>query len=215
MYGRILAVLLVMSAFATACGGSTSPSGPSEVRVDTPGTATITVSGTVRDASTNGALAGADVRVTDGPDATRSATTDASGNYALTGLRVGRFTVRFSREGFEVVERPLNVLADTRVDVHLRAGGSCAAPQPPTGFRATVAGTRVSFVWTAAAGATQYVLVVGSAPGSSNTLSVNTTQTTYTWRGAPIGTHYARVFARSDCVHDSVSTEITFTTTGG
>ena len=211
---RGLAVLLPVYVFATACGGATTPASPSQVQLPTPATVTIGVSGSVRNASNNGALAGADVQVTSGPDASRSTTTDASGNYALTGLKVGLFTVRFSRPGFEIIERPLNVASDARLDVVLRPGPSCVATQPPVNFRATVAGTRVTFTWDPVASATNYLIVVGTSPGSSNVMSANTTLTTHTWRGAPIGTQYSRVFARSDCPHDAPSAEITFTVVG-
>jgi hypothetical protein len=206
---RAFAVLVPVYVFATSCGGSTTPSGPTQL--DTPVSVTITLSGTVRNAGTASGLPGAEVRITTGPDASRTATTDASGNYTLPGLRVGIFTARFSREGFEIVDRPLNVNADTRVDVQLRPGLPCIAPQPPTGFRTTVVDTRVTFSWVAGVGATSYLLVVGTEAGSSNTLSINTTQTTYQWRGAPRGTYFSRVFARNDCTHDAPSNEVTFT----
>jgi Carboxypeptidase regulatory-like domain len=181
------------------------------VQLETPVSVSITLSGTVRDAGTTAGLPGAEVRITTGPDASRTATTDASGNYTLPGLKVGIFTTRFSREGFEIIERPLNVNQDTRLDVSLRRGLPCVAPQPPTALRAAVVDTRVTFTWAPGAGATSYLLVVGTSQGSSNTLSINTTQATYQWRGAPAGTYFARVFARNDCTHDTVSNEVTFT----
>ena len=211
---RGLAVLLPVYVFATACGGATTPASPSQVQLPTPATVTIAVSGSVRNSSNNAGLSGADVQVTTGPDASRSTTTDASGNYSLAGLKVGLFTVRFSRQGFEILERPLNVASDTRLDVVLRPGASCIATQPPTNFRAVVAGTRVTFTWDPVANATNYLIVVGTSPGSSNVMSTNITLTTHTWRGAPIGTLYSRVFARNDCPHDAASPEITFTVVG-
>jgi len=171
----------------------------------------IRLTGSVRDAGNGAGIAGVDVQIAGGPDLTKATTTDAAGNYSMTGLRVGVFPVRFSRPGFETVERQLNALQDARLDVQLRQGGSCMAPPAPTNFRATVSGTRVTFSWTAAPSATNYLLVAGSSPGGSNTLSFLTNLTSYQWRGAAKGTQYARVFARTDCTHDTPSPEITFT----
>lgn len=209
MRAQAFAVLVPVYVFATSCGGATTPSAPTQL--DTPVSVTITLAGTVRDAGTAAGLPGAEVRIINGPDASRSVTTDASGNYTLSGLRVGIFTARFAHEGFEVVERPLNVNQDTRLDVQLRRGLPCIAPQPPTAFRAAVVDTRVTFTWVAGTGATNYLLVVGTSSGNSNTLSINTSQTSYQWRGAPAGTYFARVFARNDCTHDAPTSEITFT----
>jgi hypothetical protein len=196
---------------AAACGGSTAPAAPSAIQLS-PVSASITVSGSVRDAQSNAGIGGAEVQVASGPDLGKSTTTDASGNYSLTGAKVGFFTVRFTHGGFEIVERSLSVLQDTRLDVQLRRGASCKAPPAPTNLRATVSGTRVSFSWNAAPSATTYLLVVGSSPGGSDALSFATNLTSYQWRGSGIkGTHYARVFARTDCTHDTPSSEVTFT----
>ena len=204
------AAVLTVYGFATGCGGTTAPTEPTPVQVVTPSSATITVSGSVRNATSSAPVSGATVQVASGPDLTRSATTDASGNYSLTGLRVGIFSLRFRHDAFEVVERTVNALQDTRVDVQLRQGSACMAPPAVTGLRATVAGSRVSFSWNPASGATSYLIVIGTAPGSSNTLSATTQLTTFQWRGATNGTYYSRVFSRGDCPHDSVSSEITF-----
>lgn len=195
--------------FASACGGSTTPTAPT-VELQ-PSSVTIRLSGSVRDAGNGAGIAGVDVQIAGGPDLTKATTTDAAGNYSMIGLRVGVFPVRFSRPGFETVERQLNALQDARLDVQLRQGGSCMAPPAATNLRATVSGTRVTFSWSAAPSATNYLLVAGTAPGSSNTLSFLTNLTKYEWRGAARGTQYARVFSRTDCVHDTPSSEITFT----
>jgi hypothetical protein len=176
-----------------------------------PSSVTIRLSGSVRDAGNGTGIPGVDVQIAGGPDLTKAATTDAAGNYTMTGLRVGVYPVRFSRPGFETVERQLNALQDARLDVQLRQGGSCMAPPAPTNLRAAVSGSRVTFTWTAAPSASNYLLVAGTAPGASNTLSFLTERTTYRWTGAARGTQYARVFAKTDCVHDTPSSEITFT----
>jgi hypothetical protein len=205
------AVFFPVCVLAASCGGSTNPTGPTPIDILTPAGVSITVTGSVRDAQTNAALSGVQVQVASGPDLTRSTATDGSGSYSLTGVKVGIFMLRFTRPGFEIVERSVNANQDVRLDVQLRSGASCIAPPAPSNFRAVVAGTRVTFSWNAAPSATNYLLVAGTSPGSSNTLSFNTTLTSYQWRGAAKGTQFARVFARTDCTHDTPSSEVTFT----
>jgi hypothetical protein len=205
------AVFFTVCVLAASCGESKTPTGPSAVQLVTPASASITVSGAVRDSQTNAALPGVQVQIASGPDLTRSTTTDAAGNYSLTGVKVGIFILRFTSPGFEIVERSVNANQDARLDVQLRSGASCIAPPAPTNFRAVVAGTRVTFSWNAAPSATSYLIVAGTSPGSSNTLSFSTTQTSYQWRSAAKGTQFARVFARNDCAHDTPSNEVTFT----
>jgi hypothetical protein len=197
---------------AVACGGSTSPTGPSAVQVATPQTASITLSGSVRDASNNAPLPGTDVQIASGPDASKSTATDAAGNYTLTGLRLGVFTVRVTRAGYEIAERTLSASGDVRLDLQLRPGPSCRALPPPTGLRASVQTSRVTFSWNAVEGRYDYILGFGPTPGSTETLLRSTTDTSYLWRSPRPGTYYARVGTRSgDCTHTDWSNEITFT----
>src|SRR5919106_1195175 len=93
------AVLFPLCVVAAACGGSTTPSGPSNIQ--SPAAVTFNLNGTVRDGQDNAALSGVMVQVASGPDVEKFVMTDASGNYSLTGLRVGAFVVRFTRAGFE------------------------------------------------------------------------------------------------------------------
>src|SRR4030095_1127865 len=59
-------------------------------------------------------------------------------------------------------------------------------PQPtacvPTNLHVvSIQGTVVTLGWNGVSGATEYMVLVGSAPGSSDQLSTNTTNTSYTW----------------------------------
>jgi hypothetical protein len=63
--------------------------------------------------------------------------------------------------------------------------------------------------WSASNGATQYEVMVGTTPSSSNTLLTNTGQNSYAFT-APTGTHYARVQAKNACGGSAASNEITF-----
>ena len=60
---------------------------------------TYTVTGTVK-SSAGVALNGANVRVSDGPNAGQSAFTNSSGSYAISGLSLAGFTVIASQPGF-------------------------------------------------------------------------------------------------------------------
>jgi fibronectin type III domain protein len=89
---------------------------------------------------------------------------------------------------------------------------SCTAPSAPANLAVTsVIGTTVSLSWSPVSGATQYVVLVGTSPSSSNTLSTNTTNANYQWGGVPQGRHYARIQAMNSCGTSSSSNEVSFT----
>jgi hypothetical protein len=56
------------------------------------------------------------------------------------------------------------------------------------------------------------LILVGTTPSSSNSLSTNTTQTTYTWTISP-GTYYARVQSKNGSTTSGSSNEVSFTVT--
>jgi hypothetical protein len=74
----------------------------------------------------------------------------------------------------------------------------------------SIQGTVVTLGWNGVSGATEYMVLVGSAPGSSDQLSTNTTNTSYTWT-ARGGHQYARVQAKCNGQFGSSSNEIEFT----
>ena len=85
-----------------------------------------------------------------------------------------------------------------------------SAPSAPGNLTvASVTGTVVTLSWSAASGAAEYLILVGTSPSSSNTLSTNTTQTTYTWTVSP-GTYYARVQAKIGTATSGSSNEVSF-----
>jgi hypothetical protein len=93
--------------------------------------------------------------------------------------------------------------------------GSCGRPGAPTGLSADVIGSRVTLTWSASSGASEYLVLIGSTPSSSNVLFTNTTQLTYAWNGGSPGTYYARIQARNSCGNESGSSnEVAFTTVG-
>lgn len=135
---RLLAV--VTSVSASACGSSggggtpTTPTPP-------PTPATYTLSGTVSE-SGGGRIQGATVRIGDGTNSGRSATTDANGQYSLTGLQSSSFTASASADGYASRGQGINLTANRTAD-----------------FALTRLGPRTSF------GAGQYLVGTDILPG--------------------------------------------------
>jgi len=92
-------------------------------------------------------------------------------------------------------------------------------PQPPpascvpANLRWSIQGTVVTLQWNSVNGATEYLVLVGSAPSSSDRVSTNTTNTSYTWTASP-GRQYARVQAKCGGSFGSSSNEVEFTVAG-
>jgi hypothetical protein len=89
---------------------------------------------------------------------------------------------------------------------------SCV-PTAPGNLRASSKGTVVTLEWDASPGAIEYVVLVGTTPSSSDVLSTNTTQTTYT-ATMKNGYLFARVQARGSCGWSGSSNEVGFTVGG-
>ena len=87
--------------------------------------------------------------------------------------------------------------------------GSCV----PANLRWGMVGTVVTLQWDAVSGATEYQVLVGSAPSSSDRLSTNTTNSSYTWTASP-GRQYARVQAKCGGAFGGSSNEVDFTVPG-
>jgi hypothetical protein len=76
---------------------------------------------------------------------------------------------------------------------------------------ATSNGGTATLAWSAASGATQYIVLVGTSSGSSDTLLTNTSQTHYSWGGLRDGTYYARIEGQNSCGGGRPSSEAAFT----
>jgi hypothetical protein len=87
--------------------------------------------------------------------------------------------------------------------------GSCV----PANLRVGMVGTVVTLEWNAVSGATEYLVLVGSTPSSSDRLSTNTTNSSYTWTASP-GRQYARVQAKCAGSWGASSNEVEFTVPG-
>jgi hypothetical protein len=77
----------------------------------------------------------------------------------------------------------------------------------------SIQGTSVTLQWNAVSGASEYLVLVGSAPSSSDQLSTNTTNSNYTWT-AKTGRQYARVQAKCNGSFGSSSNEVEYTVGG-
>jgi hypothetical protein len=129
--GRVAGPLARLAKYAWAislfaCGGdSTGPTGGAAL------------AGTVRQAATSAAVAGAEVRVLQ-----RLVTTDAQGRFEVLGLPVGDLVVTVSADGFDADERTVSVragrnahdvsmLTQTYFQFRLPASASAAAASSP------------------------------------------------------------------------------------
>jgi hypothetical protein len=93
--------------------------------------AAFTVSGVVDDGTTgpSGRIAGATVAVTDGANKGKSATTDANGQYVMTGLAAGNMTMTASAADYGSVDKPVTISGNLTLDFSLTR--SAAPPSNP------------------------------------------------------------------------------------
>jgi hypothetical protein len=120
MLRRIALFLSVFSAIVlvAGCGGSSpSPAAPSSPS-NSPA-ATYTLTGQVSNSLTAAPVAGAVVSIADSANAKKSATTDSSGAFTMTGLQVAGFTINVSATGFIPTSKGVNLTGNTSTSVQL------------------------------------------------------------------------------------------------
>jgi hypothetical protein len=88
------------------------------------------------------------------------------------------------------------------------AAPGCNQPTAPSPFTYSQSGPFVTLVWAPSAGATDYVIEVGSASGLSNILVTSVGAGTTLSTFAPPGVYYARMRGRSVCGLGAASNEI-------
>ena len=76
---------------------------------------------------------------------------------------------------------------------------SCAVPGAPDNLSADMTGNTVNLSWSAVGDASDYVVLVGWTPGSSETALTNTSETHHSNRQSPAG-HPLRARARAQLV---------------
>jgi len=134
------AIAALSLACTVACGSTaTSPSQPTATApavTPTPAQGAFTVSGIVREIAPNERpLQGARVDIVSGPDAGRSATSDASGFYQLTGVSAGTVSTVTTLAGFDPYRAGFSVTGNAQSDGWL-------APVPPTDANGATATAR-------------------------------------------------------------------------
>ena len=122
-----LAVLALLPLLAVACGDDNKPP-----VTPTPTTFTLTVA--VRAEVGQQPVSGALVRIVDGANAGRNATSDQSGNAVIAGLSTGSFNIEVTAAGFGQLAQPVSLSANETVTVAMKL-----TPNPPPVIAAIVA----------------------------------------------------------------------------
>ncbi|HVT46290.1 MAG TPA: choice-of-anchor D domain-containing protein [Vicinamibacterales bacterium] len=100
--------------------------------------AAFSISGVVNDGTTgpSGRIAGATVSVTDGANNGKSATTDANGQYVMTGLAAGTMTITASAADYSSVDKSVTLSGNLALDFSLTRNGAPPSnpgtPAPPS-----------------------------------------------------------------------------------
>jgi outer membrane receptor protein involved in Fe transport len=138
-----------IKAFRLACAGATMLASAAAIAPAYAQTTTASVRGTVRDAA-GAPVAGATVvAVSTGTNQTLRATTDASGNYALTGLRPTTYTVTVTGTDGAVFEEVVTVgigqslTLDADLAAATPAGTDVPSDATPEGGEIVISGTRL------------------------------------------------------------------------
>lgn len=87
---------------------------------------------------------------------------------------------------------------------------SCAVPGVPDDLSVEVIGASISLSWSAVSDATDYVVLVGGTPVSSETVLTNTSEAHHWIESIPMGTHFARVHAHNWCGTSEASQAVAF-----
>jgi hypothetical protein len=92
--------------------------------------ATFAVNGTVTDGISRGNLPNITVQVASGTNAGKLAVTDTSGNYAMSGMIAGTFTLSASATSYQTTTHQVTASASTRVDLVLQRVATTPTPTP-------------------------------------------------------------------------------------
>jgi hypothetical protein len=122
----------------------------------------------------------------------------------------GAFDPRWNNDVLNPAFRALTASDFDVVELGWRGGavGPCQTPAAPSPFTFSQSGPMVVLVWSAAAGAQDYVIEVGSSAGLSNILVAPLGAATTLTAMAPPGVYYARIRGRNACGLGAPSNEI-------
>jgi hypothetical protein len=90
---------------------------------------TVTLTGTVTDDTSKGILPNIHIDIISGTNAGKSTLTDAAGNYSISGLTPGTFTLSASATSYQTVTMDVTMSSDQRMDIVLPR---VPAPAPAT-----------------------------------------------------------------------------------
>jgi len=120
----------------------------------------------------------------------------------------GTFDPRWNNDVLNPAFRSLTAGDFEVVQLGWTGNVSCAVPGTTSPLVYSQSGPLVTLVWGSAAGAADYVIEVGSAPGLSNLLVRSLGSATSISTLAPPGRYYARMRARNACGLGAASNEI-------
>lgn len=115
----LAAVLTVVGACGGGDGGG-SPTSPTPPTNPTPQTFTLAGGISETAPTTANKIPGAIVTFVDGSNAGKTATADGAGNYRITGLNRGGFTVRVEAPGYDAISSGVEINADVTRNFTLR-----------------------------------------------------------------------------------------------
>ena len=121
------------------------------------------------------------VTVMDGPDAGRSAATDAGGMYMLTAITTGSFSLRATRNDFETQTVPVSLTRDSSVDFTLKLVTNVSGFFGTYNTTLSIAQQSCEFPFTV--GPTGTVNLNGRSDGSGLTVTIVERGTTRTYGG--------------------------------
>ena len=126
---RATAVAIAAMVTLSACGDNnhtaTAPSPAPTINPSQPAPLTHNVAGVVRQSVGGNVVSDVKVEVLDGPNAGRSAISDADGRYVLSALVDGQLQLRASRSGYASADRTIVLGAHTTVDFTIVLGSAC------------------------------------------------------------------------------------------
>ena len=164
-------------------GSGTSMTGTSHVTVASRPVTRHTLTGTVTDATNGNPLPNVNARILDGPDANRSAVTDANGRFTIPDVAAGSFLVQFTRSDYETRSIPVSVGGDTNVTVQITAQQASVTRFYGTYNTAlTIKEQTCSFPFSV--GPTGTFKIEGNTSGSSMTITIVERGTTRTYSGS-------------------------------
>jgi hypothetical protein len=159
-----------------------SVAGSAHVTVGSKGPPKYALAGTITDAVSGEKLANILVTILDGPDAGRSAVSDASGKYGISSVTAGSFTLRLTNTNYDTKTVPVSLSGDVTVDVQITAAASVTKFYGT--YNASLKELQDTCDFPFDVGPTGTFKIDGSPNGSSMTITIVERGTTRTYLGS-------------------------------